>query len=62
MFLMLSRVPDEQTRMRVAAKLARVLRPGGIVLWYDFRYPAATRRRGDDRDDARTDRARVPGL
>ena len=38
MFLVLSLLPDEQTRMRVAAEVARVLRPGGIVLWYDFRY------------------------
>jgi SAM-dependent methyltransferase len=38
MFLVLSLVPDEQTRMQVAAEVARVLRPGGIVLWYDFRY------------------------
>ena len=38
MFLMLSLVPDEQTRMQVGAEVARVLRPGGMVLWYDFRY------------------------
>jgi len=38
MFLVLSLIPDEQTRMQVAAEVARVLRPGGIVLWYDFRY------------------------
>jgi SAM-dependent methyltransferase len=38
MFLVLSLVPDEQTRIQVAAEVARVLRPGGIVLWYDFRY------------------------
>ena len=38
MFLVLSLVPDELMRMQVAAEVARVLRPGGIVLWYDFRY------------------------
>jgi ubiquinone/menaquinone biosynthesis C-methylase UbiE len=38
MFLVLSLVPHERTRMKVAAEVARVLRPGGIVLWYDFRY------------------------
>jgi ubiquinone/menaquinone biosynthesis C-methylase UbiE len=39
MFLVLSLVPDEPTRRQVAAEVARVLKPGGIVLWYDFRYP-----------------------
>ena len=38
MFLVLSLIPHEQTRMQVAAEVTRVLRPGGIVLWYDFRY------------------------
>ena len=38
MFLVLSMMPDRAMRMRVADEAARVLKPGGVVLWYDFRY------------------------
>jgi ubiquinone/menaquinone biosynthesis C-methylase UbiE len=39
MSLMMSLLPDESMRHRAAAEAARVLKPGGFVLWYDFRYP-----------------------
>lgn len=29
---------DGEVRRRVAAEMRRVVRPGGVVLWYDFRY------------------------
>lgn len=38
-FLMMSLLPDEAMRLRVGAEVSRVLKPGGLVLWYDFRYP-----------------------
>jgi SAM-dependent methyltransferase len=31
-----SSILDEQVRVRVAAEIARVLRPGGAVLWFDL--------------------------
>ncbi len=33
---MMSSVLDPAMRRRIAAELTRVLRPGGILLWYDF--------------------------
>lgn len=30
---------DKQLRKQIAAEMLRVLRPDGIILWYDFRYP-----------------------
>ena len=33
---MMSSVLDGEMRQRIAAEMLRVLRPGGIVLWYDF--------------------------
>jgi ubiquinone/menaquinone biosynthesis C-methylase UbiE len=38
MFLVLSMMPDSTMRIRVADEATRVLKPGGVVLWYDFRY------------------------
>jgi len=38
MFLVLSMMRDRTERMRVADEAARVLKPGGVVMWYDFRY------------------------
>ncbi len=36
--LVLSLMPDDTMRSQLAAEASRVLKPGGIVLWYDFRY------------------------
>jgi ubiquinone/menaquinone biosynthesis C-methylase UbiE len=33
---MMSSVLDRAMRRRIAQEMARVLRPGGIILWYDF--------------------------
>ena len=38
MFLVLSMIPDRAMRTRIADEVRRVLKPGGLVLWYDFRY------------------------
>jgi len=46
MFLVLSLIPDTAMRTRVAAEASRVLKPGGLVLWYDFRYPPPRARGG----------------
>ena len=51
MSLVLSLMPDDAIRSRVAAEVSRVLKPGGVVLWYDFRYPPM---RGRDRMVAMT--------
>jgi len=40
MSLVLSLIPDDTTRIEIAAEVARVVKPGAIVLWYDFRYPS----------------------
>jgi SAM-dependent methyltransferase len=53
MSLVLSIMPDYALRSRVAAEVSRVLKPGGVVLWYDFRYPPM---RGRDRMIAMTRR------
>jgi ubiquinone/menaquinone biosynthesis C-methylase UbiE len=36
-FTVFTSVFDEQVRQRIAHEMWRVLRPGGAVLWYDFR-------------------------
>lgn len=35
-FTVFSSLLDEQIRQRLAAEMLRVLRPGGLILWYDF--------------------------
>lgn len=40
MFTMLSSVLDQDVRLTIADEVGRVLSPGGMVLWYDFRYPS----------------------
>lgn len=37
-FTVFSSIQDEDMRKRVAAEAARVLKKGGAILWYDFRY------------------------
>jgi len=31
---------DDSLRAAIAAEMLRVLAPGGVILWYDFRYPS----------------------
>ena len=38
-FTVLTSILDDALRSTVASEMLRVLRPGGLVLWYDFRYP-----------------------
>jgi SAM-dependent methyltransferase len=38
-FTMFSSVVDPAIARRIAREISRVLAPGGIVLWYDMRYP-----------------------
>lgn len=40
MFTMLTSVPDVATRRRIAMEIDRVLAPGALIVWYDFRYPS----------------------
>jgi SAM-dependent methyltransferase len=50
----LSSILDAGTRRRVAAEMARVLRPGGALLWYDFIWnPLNSATRGIDRAQLR---------
>jgi len=37
-FTVFSSILDAQMAQNVAAEVRRVLKPGGVVLWYDFRY------------------------
>jgi hypothetical protein len=37
-FTVFTSVLDPALRQRIAGEMWRVLRPGGVVLWYDFRY------------------------
>ena len=37
-FTMMTSVLDDALRRRIAAEMIRVLKPGGYILWYDFRY------------------------
>ena len=46
MSLVMSLIPDDAMRAAVGVELSRVLKPGGFILWYDFRYPPP-RARGD---------------
>jgi ubiquinone/menaquinone biosynthesis C-methylase UbiE len=41
---LLSSVPDDWFRARVAAEISRVLRPGGRLVVYDLRYPSPRNR------------------
>jgi SAM-dependent methyltransferase len=38
LFIVFSSILDPAMRVNIARECARVLRPGGHVLWYDFRY------------------------
>lgn len=38
-FTLFSSILAPEMRQAVATEMWRVLRPGGLVLWYDFRYP-----------------------
>lgn len=42
-FTVFSSILDPSVRSAVAADIARVLRPGGAVLWYDLRFPGTNR-------------------
>lgn len=44
LFTVLSSVLDHELRARIAGEADRVLRRGGCVAWYDFRYPNPTNR------------------
>ena len=37
-FTLFSSILDEQASRQVAGEIERVIRPGGALLWYDFRY------------------------
>lgn len=39
-FTVFSSILDQNTAANVARSIARVLKPGGAVLWYDLRYPS----------------------
>jgi ubiquinone/menaquinone biosynthesis C-methylase UbiE len=38
LFTVFSSILNEQMRLNIAEEVQRVLKPGGAVLWYDFRY------------------------
>jgi ubiquinone/menaquinone biosynthesis C-methylase UbiE len=38
LFTVISSILDEEMAHNIAAEIQRVLKPGGAVLWYDFRY------------------------
>lgn len=44
LFTTLSSVTDISARHQIAREVQRVLKPGGVVIWYDFRYPSPTNR------------------
>jgi len=54
-FTVFTSILDDGMARRVAAEMDRVLRPGGAVVWYDFRYdnPANPHVRGVGRDRIR---------
>ncbi len=56
-----SSILDEEVRRDVAREMMRTLKPGGLIIWYDFRYdnPRNSRVRGVD--DRRL-RSYVPGM
>ncbi len=35
---------DQGLKQRIAAEMRRVLKPGGFILWFDFRYPSPRNR------------------
>lgn len=37
-FTVLTSITDEDMRRRIVDEMQRVLKPGGYILWYDFRY------------------------
>ncbi|MCK5124889.1 MAG: class I SAM-dependent methyltransferase [candidate division Zixibacteria bacterium] len=37
-FTLLTSVLDDSIRRKIASEMLRVLKPGGYILWYDFRY------------------------
>lgn len=39
-FTVVSSILNEQVRIQVAREMTRVARPGGFILWYDFRFPS----------------------
>jgi SAM-dependent methyltransferase len=39
-FTVFTSFPSKELRQSVAHEMLRVLKPGGIILWYDFRYPS----------------------
>ncbi len=43
-FTVFSSILDESMAVNVAAEIVRVLRPGGGLLWYDFRYDSPANR------------------
>jgi ubiquinone/menaquinone biosynthesis C-methylase UbiE len=55
-FTLFSSILDEATSRRVAGEIARVIAPGGALLWYDFRYdsPSNPNVRGVTRDRVRS--------
>jgi len=38
-FTLFSSILDERLRRAIATEMLRVARPGGVLLWYDMRYP-----------------------
>jgi SAM-dependent methyltransferase len=38
MSLVLSLILDAELRQRIATETLRVLKPGGVIIWYDYRY------------------------
>lgn len=43
-YTLFSSILDRLTASRAAAEIARVLKPGGAVAWYDLRYPSVANR------------------
>lgn len=43
-FTVFSSILDDDVRRRVASEMLRVLQPGGLALWYDFRFNPTNRR------------------
>jgi len=37
-FTVFTSILDDSVRMRIALEMLRVLNPGGVILWYDFRF------------------------
>lgn len=61
MSTVLSSILDDSLRLAIAHEVARVLKPGGALLWYDLRYPSPANR--DVRPVSRRELRRLfPGL